>query len=108
MENDRLEYGASFSLKAKSNGEASVISYKSSNSKIVSVSKTGKLKAKNYGKATITITASDSPTDEYGKTTKKIALTVVPRQVQLQKIVRTRNSQGKLESVYVEWKKIKR
>lgn len=107
IENSQLEYGASFSLKAKSNGEASVISYKSSNPKIVSVSKTGKLKAKNYGKATITITASDSPTDEYGKTTKKIALTVVPRQVQLQKIVRTRNSQGRLESVYVEWKKDK-
>lgn len=107
IENDRLEYGAGFGLKAKSNGQASVISYKSSNSKVISVSKDGRIKAKNYGKATITITASDSPTDEYGKTTKKITLTVVPRQVRLQKIVRTRSSQGKLESVYVEWEKDK-
>lgn len=107
IENGQLEYGASFDLKAKANGAASVISYKSSNSKILIVSAAGKLKAKGYGKASITITASDSPTDEYGKTEKKITLTVVPKQVQFKKILRTRNSQGKLESVYVEWKKDK-
>lgn len=107
IQNSQLEYGASFNLKAKSNGAASRISYKSSNAKVLSVSAAGKLKAKNYGKATITITASDSPIDEYGKTTKKIALTVVPKQVQVQKIVRTRNNQGRLENVYVEWKKDK-
>lgn len=107
IQNGQLEYGAGFSLKAKSNGAAAVITYKSSDPKVVSVSASGKLKAKNYGKATISIIASDSPTDEYGKTTKKIALTVVPKQVQLKKIVRTRNGQGKLESVYVEWKKDK-
>ncbi|MDE7312619.1 MAG: Ig-like domain-containing protein [Eubacterium sp.] len=107
IQNGQLEYGAAFSLKAKSNGASSTISYKSSNPNVLSVSASGRLKAKNYGKATITITASDSPTDEYGKTTKKIALTVVPKQVQVKKIVRTRNSQGRLESVYVEWKKDK-
>ena len=107
IQNGQLEYGAGFSLKAKSNGAAATITYKSSDPKVVSVSASGKLKAKNYGKATISIIASDSPTDEYGKTTKKIALTVVPKQVQLKKIVRTRNGQGKLESVYVEWKKDK-
>lgn len=105
IQNSQLEYGAAFSLKAKSNGAASVISYKSSNPKVVSVSKAGRLKAVSYGKATVTITASDSPIDEYGKTVKKITLTVVPKQVQLQKIVRTRDAQGRLESVYVEWKK---
>lgn len=105
IQNGQLEYGAGFSLKAKSNGAASVISYKSSNPKILSVTSSGKLKAKNYGKATITITASDSPIDEYGKTVKKLALTVVPKQVQIKKVVRTRDSQGKVESIYVEWKK---
>lgn len=104
IRNGQLEYGAAFALKAKSNGAASKISYKSSNPKVLSVSASGKLKAKGYGKATLTITASDSPVDEYGKTVKKIALTVVPKQVQVTKIVRTRNSQGRLESVYVEWK----
>lgn len=105
IQNGQLEYGAAFALKAKSNGAASKISYKSSNPKVLTVSASGRLKAKGYGKATVTITASDSPVDEYGKTTKKIALTVVPKQVQVTKIVRTRNSQGRLESVYVEWKK---
>lgn len=107
IQNGQVEYGAAFNLKAKSNGAASRISYKSSSPGILSVSASGRLKAKNYGKATVTITASDSPTDEYGKTTKKITLTVVPKQVQVTKIVRTRNSQGRLESVYVEWKKDK-
>ncbi len=105
IQNGQIAYGEAFSLKAKSNGASSVITYKSSDPKILSVSASGRLKAKNYGKASITITASDSPTDEYGKTTKKITLTVVPKQVQVKKIVRTRNSQGRLESVYVEWKK---
>lgn len=104
IQNGQLEYGAAFALKAKSNGAASKISYQSSNPKVLSVNAAGKLRAKGYGKATVTITASDSPVDEYGKTTKKISLTVVPKQVQVTKIVRTRNSQGRLESVYVEWK----
>ncbi len=104
IQNGQLEYGAAFALKAKSNGAASKISYQSSNPKVLSVNAAGKLRAKGYGKATVTITASDSPVDEYGKTTKKISLTVVPKQVQVSKIVRTRNSQGRLESVYVEWK----
>ncbi|MCI8917699.1 MAG: hypothetical protein HFH29_02830 [Eubacterium sp.] len=105
IQNGQLEYGADFKLKAKCNGAASTISYKSSNPKIISVSAAGRLQAKSYGRATVTITASDSPVDEYGRTVKKIALTIVPRQVQVKKIVRTRDSQGKLDSVYVEWKK---
>ena len=105
IQNGQLEYGADFKLKAKCNGAASAISYKSSNPKIISVSAAGRLQAKSYGRATVTITASDSPVDEYGRTVKKIALTIVPRQVQVKKIVRTRDSQGKLDSVYVEWKK---
>lgn len=107
IRNGQLEYGAAFYLKAKSNGAASRITYKSSNPKVLSVSASGKLKAKNYGRASITITASDSPIDEYGRTQKKITLTVVPRQVQVKKIVRTRDQQGNLESVYIEWKKDK-
>ncbi len=107
IQNNQLEYGAGFSLKAKCNGAAARISYKTSNSKIVSVSKSGTLKAKNYGRATITITASDSPVDEYGKTTKKITLSVVPKQVQIKTIKRTKDRQGNLTSVYVEWKKDK-
>ncbi len=107
IQDSQLEYGAAFNLKAKCNGAASAISYQSSNAKILSVSASGRLKAKGYGKASVTITASDSPVDEYGKTVKKISLTVVPKQVQVKKIVRTRNSQGGLESVYVEWKKDK-
>lgn len=107
IENNKLEHGDGFSLNAKCNGTGSAISYKSSNSKILSVSKSGKIKAKNYGKAAITITASDSPVDEYGKTEKKLTLTVVPKQVKVSKIVRERNDQGKIESVYVKWKKDK-
>ncbi len=105
IENGQLVYGATVKLKAKSNGAASRISYKSSNSKILSVSASGKLKAKKYGKATVTITASDSPVDEYGKTALKLPLTVVPKQVQVTRIKLGRNELGKVSSVYLEWKK---
>lgn len=105
IENQKLAYGASFHLNAKCNGAGASISYKSSDPKVLSVTKDGKLKAKGYGKATVTITASDSPVDEYGKTEKKLTLTVVPKQVKLSKVTKEKNSQGRVEGVYVKWKK---
>ncbi len=104
IKNGQVEYGASFPLKATCNGAASKISYKSSDPKILSVSASGKVKAKGFGKAVITITASDSHVDEYGKTDKKLSLTVLPKQVKITKVNQQKDSQGKLISVTVNWK----
>ena len=104
IKNGQIAYGASFGLKAKSNGAASKITYKSSNTKVISVSASGKVKVKGYGKAVITITASDSYVDEYGETSKKISLTVIPKQVKISNVKKPKDSQGKLQSVTVKWK----
>lgn len=59
-----------FTIKATKSPMTSLekVTYKSSNTKVVSVSKTGKITAKKAGKATITVKA--------GKKTKKITVTV--------------------------------
>lgn len=103
IKNKAVEYGAVFNLNAKTNGKAAKLSYKSSNPKVLSVSGSGKVKAKNYGKAVLTITASDSYLDQYGKTSIKIALTVLPKQVKITKVNRQVNPQGRVESVSVQW-----
>ena len=71
-----------------------------SNSKSVTVSKSGKvtIKAKFIGKATITITAPE--TKNYKKTTKKITITVNPTKTALSSV--TSPSAGKMT---VKWKK---
>lgn len=72
----------SFSIKAKSQGKAS-LSYQSSQKKLVKVSSKGKVTiAKNFvGSAKITITAK--ATQNYQKATKKITVTVNPKKVKL-------------------------
>ena len=65
-----LKKGKSFTLKAKltPSGSEAKITYKSSNSKVVSVSAKGKVKAKKKGTATITVKA--------GNVTKTCVVTV--------------------------------
>lgn len=105
IKNGKIEYGVDFDLDAKCNGELSVISYKSSNKNILTVSSNGRVKVKNYGKATITMTASDSLISKYGETSIKITLTVIPKQVKILRVNKKKNALGKTESVLVDWKK---
>lgn len=52
------------------------LSYKSSNTKVATISSEGKVTIKSVGKTTITITAAE--TDSYKKTTKNVTVTVKP------------------------------
>jgi len=52
------------------------LTYKSSNIKVVTVDKKGKVTIKGCGKATITITAGD---EKYKKSTKKVTIQVTPK-----------------------------
>ena len=52
------------------------LSYKSSNTKVATISSTGKITIKSVGKTTITITAAE--TDSYKKATKQVTVTVKP------------------------------
>ena len=63
-----------FSLNAKAPGK---ITYKSSNSSVVSVSQTGKVTVKKVGTAKITLTAAE--TSNYNKTTKVITVKVTKK-----------------------------
>ncbi|MBU5482007.1 FMN-binding protein [Blautia sp. MSJ-19] len=63
-----------FSLNAKAPGK---ITYKSSNSSIVSVSQTGKVTVKKVGTAKITLTAA--ATSKYNKTTKTVTIKVTKK-----------------------------
>lgn len=89
---------AAFSIKAKLGKGDGKLSYKTSNSKIATVSSSGKATIKGVGKAEITITASE--TKEYKKATKKIYVTVNPKGTSI----------SSLKSLYrgnatVQWKK---
>lgn len=53
-----------------------VLSYKSSNTKVATISSKGKVTIKSVGKTTITITAAE--TDSYKETIKKVTVTVKP------------------------------
>lgn len=65
-----------FSLGAKAKTK---LTYKSSNTKVATVSSTGRVTLKGPGKATITITAA--ATSQYNAATKKITITVKPKKV---------------------------
>ncbi|MBR0399113.1 MAG: Ig-like domain-containing protein [Eubacterium sp.] len=78
-----LKKGKSFKLKTKVTGTGSfskAVTYKSSNPKVVAVSKKGKLTAKKNGKAKITITSKKNRKKKYvikvtvGKPVKKLTL----------------------------------
>lgn len=88
-----------FYLRVKTNGDGA-ITYKSSNSKIVTISSTGEVTVKDYGTVTITIQVAE--TSNYFDATKKITIKVVPKKVNLKKV----SSIGK-KRLSVSWKKDK-
>lgn len=68
-----------FKLNAKLQSGKGSLSYNSSNSKVASVSKKGKVTVKKIGTAIITVTASG--TDNYKKTAIQIPVTVSPKKL---------------------------
>lgn len=94
------KYGSKlFSLNVKTNGDGK-LTYKSSNNKVVKISSTGKVTIKGCGKATIIVNASE--TSNYKAATKKITITVKPKQGRLSKV-----RSLKKETVKIVWKKLK-
>lgn len=87
-------YNSSFTLKPKAKGK---ITYKSSNTKVVTVNSKGKVKIKGTGKVTITITAKE--TSAYKKQKKKVTIYAVPGKRDIKKL-----SSGK-KKLTVQWKK---
>ena len=71
-------------LNVKATGDYNGLSYKSSNSKVVSVSADGKITAKKVGTVIITITAG--ATDRHDAVTKKITVKVIPSRTQITSI----------------------
>ena len=86
-----------FSLKASVEGDGK-LTYKSSNTKVATVSKAGKVTVKGVGKATITIKASQTINYEADETTATV--TVLPKGTTLSKVT---NVKGK--KMTVKWKK---
>lgn len=71
-----LKKAKSFTIKVKGN-KSKTITYKSSNSKVVKVSKTGKVTVvKNAKKGKYTVTVTVAGTKNYNKAVKKITVTV--------------------------------
>lgn len=88
-------YGTSFSLNAKTTGTGK-LSYKSSNTKILSVNAKGKVTVKGYGPAYIQIKASGG--DGYKAAVRKFNLTVVPGK---EKVTKAEQEKG---AVRFKWK----
>ena len=86
-----------FSLGAKAKTK---LTYKSSDTKVATVSNNGKVTLKGPGKATITITAA--ATSQYNAATKKITITVKPKQTAGIKV-----KKGK-KRMTVSWKRDKK
>lgn len=99
IQKGKVEYGEQFSLNALSSGNGK-ISYKSSNSKVLSVNASGMVKAKKYGKASITIKAA--ATGIYPSASKKVSLTVIPKKVRITK-VNCEKMDGKIAGIYMQW-----
>ena len=77
-------YGSkAFKLGAKTNGGGK-LTYKSSNNKIASVNSKGVVTIKNFGKATIKVSAGSSK--YFNAASKKITVTVVPKKQKIKKI----------------------
>lgn len=88
--------GASaFSLNAKAGGK---LTYKSSNTKVATVSSAGKVTVKGVGKATITVTAA--ATTNYKKATKTVTVTVNPTGTKLSSVKNTSS-----KKMTVKWSK---
>ena len=75
---------------------SSKVTYKSSDTNVVTVSSSGKLKAVGIGKATVTVTASDG-----SKLSKTISVTVNP-----QKIKTLKKTEVTADSISLSWSKI--
>ncbi len=86
-----------FNLNAKSNGDG-VLTYQSSNTKVVKVNSKGKVTIKGTGKATITIEAPE--TEQYKAVTQKVTITVKPKQASIKKL-----SSPKKKTLKLTWKK---
>ena len=90
-------YGSkAFSLNAKTDGDG-VLTYKSSNKKVVKVSAAGKVTITGTGKADITITASS--TEKYQEAVRKVTVTVKPKKASLKK------ASAKKASLKITWAK---
>lgn len=72
-----------FYLNVKTKGSCT-LSYSSSNKNAAIVDKNGKVTPKGYGQTTITINAQE--TEEYKKATKKITVSVVPKQMKIKSV----------------------
>lgn len=86
-----------FALKATTDGNGA-LSYTSSNTKVASVDKTGKVTIKGVGTATITVKAA--ATDSYKAASATVKLTVNPKKATISKITSPKTAQAK-----VTWKK---
>lgn len=75
--------GSDFSLNATCNG-GSKLTYTSSNSKVVTVSSTGKVSIKGCGIATITIKSAS--TTNYNSASKKVTVTIIPAKMSAPKL----------------------
>ena len=89
-----------FSIGAKTNGGGK-LTYKVADKKIATISKTGKIKLKNYGQTKITIKAAAK--GKYKAATKTITLTVKPVKVKVISV-----KQLKAKTLQVKWKKDKK
>lgn len=89
--------GSPVSLGAKITKGNGKLTYKSGNTKVVTVSSKGTLTPKGIGRTTITVVANE--TSDYRETIKKITVTVIP---QKPSITRVDSSAGKLT---VNWNK---
>jgi uncharacterized repeat protein (TIGR02543 family) len=93
-------YGSkAFNLSAKTNGDG-MLTYSSSNKKVVTVSAKGKVTIKGCGKATITIKAAE--TLYYESATKKVTITVSMKPVDKNSIKLKASSASK---VHLSWSK---
>lgn len=87
-------YKTSFTLKPKAK---TTCTYKSSNTKIATVSSKGKVTIKGTGKVTITITAKE--TSRYKKATKKVTIYAIPAKM------KTPTVKAGSKKLTVSWKK---
>jgi len=97
--NIKKTYGSkAFSIGAKVTKGAGKLSYKSSNTKVASISSSGKITIKGVGYADITITASAK--GNYKASSKKIRITVSPKKVSISSLKKKSKT-----SVILKWKK---
>ncbi|MBQ6393519.1 MAG: InlB B-repeat-containing protein, partial [Eubacterium sp.] len=84
-------------LGAKTNGNGK-LTYKSSNTKVATISSAGRITVKGYGTTKITITAAGTVT--YNKTVKTVSITVVPKKMKLKSVKSPKK--GQLQIVWVK------